>query len=148
MFGGIAVLAAILIGFAAIQLGSRSNRLVLGDTEFGSIQVDNMAEEISDNGPVLWPDVAGGTRDIWLQHLGDSVGEGWTAFEARLAGSGRECNVTWSAADRSFTDPCSNENYPASGEGLPQIPVYINERTLIIDINDIHEADDFAGYTG
>lgn len=148
LFGGLAVVVAIVIGFVAITLGSRTNRLVLGDTNFGSINVVEMAETIRENGPVLWPDISNGNRDIWLQHTGDSPGEGWTAFDARLAGSGRECNVTWSITDRTFTDPCSSETFPQDGDGLPEIPVFIDEFELIIDINGIHESADFSGFAG
>ncbi len=148
LFGGLAVVVALLLGFIAVRLGQQSNRLVLGDLEFGSISADNIASEIAENGPILWPDIASGNRDIWLQHLGDTPGEGWTAFDARSTGTGRECNVTWSPADSEFSDPCSGAIFPASGEGLPQIPVFIDRRTLVIDINGIHDADSFVGYTG
>lgn len=148
ILGGIAVVAAIVIGAIAIELGTRSNTLVLGDTNFGSINADNMAAEIEENGPILWPDIASGSRDIWLQHLGDDPGSGWVAFDARPPGTARDCAVQWSISDRTFTDPCSGTVYPADGEGLPPIPVYIDGRTLVIDINGVHSADEFSGYTG
>lgn len=148
LFGGIAVLAAIVIGFFAVRLGQQSNTLVLGDPNFGQIEAVRMSESIASDGPVLWPDIASGTRDIWLQHLGDEPGEGWFAFDARLAGVGRECNVTWSVADRTFTDPCTGTVFPEDGEGLPQIEVFIDETTLVIDINDVHTEDEFVGFTG
>lgn len=147
-FGGIAVLAAIVIGFFAIRLGQQSNTLVLGDQNFGSLNIFNISENIDRDGPILWPDIASGDRDIWLTHLGDEVDEGWFAFDAREAGVGRECNVTWSVADQIFSDPCTGETYPETGEGLPQIPVFINEIELIIDINGIHSEEDFVGFTG
>lgn len=146
--GGIAVVAAIAIGVIAVELGTRSNTLVLGDTNFGSINADNMADEIAENGPILWPDIASGNRDIWLQHLGDDAGTGWVAFDARRPGTPRDCAVQWSASERTFTDPCDSTVYPADGEGLPPIPVFIDGRTLVIDINGVHNADDFAGYSG
>lgn len=148
IIGGIAVLAAIVIGVLAVELGTRSNTLVLGDTNFGSINADNMADEIDENGPILWPDIASGTRDIWLQHLGEDPGSGWVAFDARPPGTARDCAVQWSVSDRTFTDPCSGTVYPDDGEGLPSIPVFIDGRTLVIDINGVHSADEFAGYSG
>lgn len=148
IFGGVAVVAAIVIGIVAVQLGTQSNRLVLGDTDFGSLSADNMAAEIAENGPILWPDIASGNRDIWLQHTGATPGEGWTAFDARRPGAGRECNVTWNVAERNFTDPCDGTVYDESGEGLPQIPVFIDLRTLIVDLNGIRDAEDFSGYSG
>lgn len=146
--GGIAVVAAIAIGVIAVELGTRSNTLVLGDTNFGSINADNMADEIAENGPILWPDIASGNRDIWLQHLGEDAGTGWVAFDARPPGTPRDCAVQWSVSERTFTDPCDGAVYPADGEGLPPIPVFIDGRTLVIDINGVHTADDFAGYSG
>ena len=140
-------MTAIILGIVAVQLGSQSNRLVLGDPNFGSISADGMAATIAENGPVLWPDIASGNRDIWLQHIGDTPGEGWTAFDARLPGTGRACNVTWSVTDQTFSDPCTGDIFPASGEGLPQIPVFIDQRTLVIDINGVHDASEFVGYT-
>lgn len=146
--GGIAVVAAIVIGVIAIELGTRSNTLVLGDTNFGSIYAVNMADEIEENGPILWPDIASGSRDIWLQHLGDDPGAGWIAFDARPPGTSRDCAVQWSITDRTFTDPCAGTTYPSDGDGLPPIPVYIDGLTLVIDINGVHTAADFGGYTG
>lgn len=148
IFGGIAVLAAIVIGFFAIRLGQQSNTLVLGDQNFGSLNIFSIADNIDRDGPILWPDIASGDRDIWLTHVGDEPGEGWFAFDAREAGAGRECNVTWSVADQIFTDPCTDETFPENGEGLPQIEVFINGIELIIDINGIHTEEDFPGFTG
>lgn len=147
IIGGIAVIAAVVIGAIAIELGTRSNTLVLGDTNFGSINADNMAAEIDENGPILWPDIASGTRDIWLQHLGDDPATGWVAFDARPPGTPRDCAVQWSITERTFTDPCTDTVYPEDGSGLPAIPVYIDGRTLVIDINGVHTADEFVGYT-
>ncbi len=146
VLGGIAVAVAVVIGVAAIALGSRSNRLVLGDLDFRSLDTDNMAEEISENGPILWPDVASGSRDIWLQHLGDDNGRGWSAFDARLPGSPRECNVVWDGEEDRFVDPCDDTTYLADGTGLPQIPVYLDGGELIIDINGVRDPSEFAGY--
>lgn len=145
--GGLAVVVALVIGVAAVALGQRSNRLVLGDLDFRSLDTDNMASEIAENGPILWPDVASGNRDIWLQHLGDDRGVGWSAFEARPSGEPRECNVVWDASTAEFVDPCADGvRYPADGEGLPSIPVYLDGRELIIDINGVRDPDDFRGY--
>ncbi len=148
IFGGIAVLAAIVIGFFAIRLGEQSNTLILGDQSFGSLSIFSMADNIDRDGPILWPDIASGDRDIWLTHIGNDLGEGWFAFDARPEGTSRECNVQWSVANQVFTDPCTEVAYPETGEGLPQIPVFIDNTELIIDINGVHSEADFAGFTG
>ena len=148
IFGGLAVVAAVVIGFIAISFGTRTNTLVLGSTDFGDINANRMAQSISDGGPILFSDIASGSRDIWLQHLGANPGEGWFAFATRLPGEERECAAQWMAADRTFVNPCNGTIYPESGDGLPQIPVFIDEMTLVIDINGIHEPGDFVGFTG
>lgn len=137
--GGIAVVAALVIGFAAVQIGQRSGRLVLGDVDFRSLRTDNMAAEIAENGPILWPDVGGGTRDIWLQHVGDDLDRGWTAFDARASGEPRECNVRWQTDSLDFTNPCTGETFPANGDGLPPIPVFVEGAELIIDLNNLRD---------
>jgi len=146
IFGGIAVLAAVVIGVIAIQLGSQSNTLVLGSTNFADLNVASMAASIADDGPLLFPDVASGTRDIWLQHIGDELGEGWFAFDARLPGQSRECFAEWNPSDRTFVDTCNGTVFPETGEGLPPISVFIDGRELIIDLNDVNTASDFAGF--
>lgn len=146
ILGGVAVVAALVIGLIAVNLGQQSGRLVLGDVDFSSLNTDNMAEEIADDGPILWPDIGTGSRDIWLQHLGDDPSDGWYAFDARDVGVSRECNVVWDADDDEFENPCTNERYPANGDGLPQIPVFLDQRRLIIDINGLRTADEFVGY--
>lgn len=147
MFGALAVAAALAIGIVAVSLGQRSGRLVLGDLDFGSLRTDSMAAEITENGPILWPDVGSGDRDIWLQHIGDDPAVGWAAFDARPVGAARECNTRWNAAAGVFEDGCDpTVTYPADGAGLPQIPVYLNGRELIVDINRVRSPDEFGGY--
>ncbi|MGI9606776.1 MAG: hypothetical protein ACR2P0_11620, partial [Acidimicrobiales bacterium] len=138
----------LVLGIVTIVFAQRSSRLVLGDLDFRALQTDNMASEIAENGPILWPDVAGGNRDLWLQHLGADPAAGWTAFDARQSGTPRQCNVRWEDADQQFVDPCKEGvAYPADGAGLPPIPVYLDGRELIIDINGVRDPADFAGYT-
>lgn len=146
IFGGAAVLAAIIIGLIAVELGTRSNRIVLGSIDFGDVNVIRLADTIADGGPLLFPDIASGTRDIWVNHVGGSAGEGWFAFEARLPGESRDCSVEWVATDQQFVSGCSGEVFSATGEGLPQIPVFIDGTDLVIDLNGIHSAEDFAGF--
>lgn len=140
LVGGVALAIAFTIGIVAIIAAQNSGNIEvrLGDDTFRSLDAEAMAEEIADNGPILFPDVAGGTRDIFLQHLGTDPESGWTAFEARRAGSDRTCNVVWNATSRQFDDPCdATISYPADGSGLASIAVYVEDGDLVIDINDV-----------
>lgn len=145
--GVLAVVAALVIGVIAVNAGRQTQRLVLGDLDFRALNTDNMAAEIKENGPILWPDVAGRTRDVWLQHLGDDPARGWTAFDARQAGDPRECNVVWAADANEFHDPCTDTVYLQDGAGLPQIPVYLDGGELIVDLNGVRQPEEFSGYS-
>ena len=142
--GAAAVVVALVIGFAAISLAQQSNRLVLGDIDFRSLDAQSMSDEIAENGPILWPDIASGSRDVWLQHIGDDIESGWFAFDARQPGEARECNAVWDPTDRDFDSPCTDESYSETGEGLPAIAVFLDGPELIIDINGVRTAEDFS----
>ena len=145
ILGGVAVVAALVIGLIAVKPRPTSGRLVLGDVDFSSLNTDNMAAEIDDGGPILWPDIGTGSRDIWLQHLGDDPGSGWTP--SMRASSAYPANATClGPSTNEFENPCTGDRYPADGAGLPQIPVFLDQRRLIIDINGLRTADEFVGY--
>ena len=50
------------------------------------------------------------------------------------------------ATDQNFVSACSGQVFPETGEGLPQIPVFIDGTDLVIDLNGIHSEDDFPGF--
>ena len=140
---GIALFVAFALGIVAIVVAQNSGDIEvrLGDDTFRSLDADAMSAEIAENGPILFPDVGGGTRDIYLQHLGTDAESGWLAFDARIAGTDRTCNVTWDVATEQFEDPCrAGTSYPADGTGLDQIPVYVEEGDVIVDLNRIRDS--------
>lgn len=132
------VLAIVVFVFAVPSLEEggqiESN---LGDDVFADIRADaELAAEIAENGPFYLPDVAGGDRDIFVQHIGDDPEEGWLVFAARPTDAGRDCTLTWEPELQRFEDPCSDRTFPADGEGLKQYPAERDEDgVLIIDIN-------------
>lgn len=139
----IGLLLAVAAGVA--MLGSRGDvELRLGDETFEGQRADRLAEEIDRNGPILYADVAGGTRDIVLQHLGDDPDRGWFVFAARPAGAPRECTVRWVDDDGVFRlldgdgdvrGACDGSEYPPDGAGLPQYPVELRGDHLEVDLN-------------
>ena len=58
-------------------------------------------DEIDENGPITYPDVAGDDQPIWVQHLGDDAERGWYAFLAVVDG---DCIVEWQAGIEEFVD--------------------------------------------
>jgi hypothetical protein len=78
--------------------------------------------------------VAGGDRDVYLQHLGTDEDRGWVAFDTRPPGASRDCAVRWVPEDEAFEDPCTGDRYPPNGEGLRQYPVTIDDGRVGVDL--------------
>jgi hypothetical protein len=151
---------ALVLAFGVAVLANRGSVDVqLGDDTFQGQDAQNAAEQIAENGPILYADAAGGDRDIVLQHLGGDPEAGWLAFAARPAGASRACTVRWNAAESG--DPadgvfrlvdgsgdesgtCDGTEFPADGEGLPQYPVTVREGRLEVDLNAADRATSTA----
>lgn len=131
---------AVVIGLVGIGLGiglvvlmaqlasTGSVDVQLGDDVFEAGDAENRAESIARDGPVLFPDVAGGSRDIYINHLSDDPLEGWIAFDARRPGTDRECTLQWQAEAQVFTDPCDDTVViDGDGDDLPHYEVTVTD---------------------
>src|SRR5690606_14248771 len=143
-----ATTTAVLIGIAGVVAGlglvwfmvnlagegTDSVQVRLGDDRFDAGHVEDRADSIDDGGPVLFPDVAGRSRDIYLQHLGDEPDEGWLAFAAQATGKARDCFLQWQPDDSEFED-CDGDRYPADGDHpqLTPYPVTVEEGRIYVD---------------
>lgn len=136
-----AVIAAMVIWAAS---SSDDVTVQLGDTDFDAGSAARLSEEIADNGPWLVPDVAGGGRDIVVNHLGDDPEAGWYAFDARPSGETRDCFFTWDDGADVFVLTtiqddvvCSDATATAAGEGegVTVYPVTIDDGRVRVDIN-------------
>jgi hypothetical protein len=96
-----------------------------GSLSLGSAEVK--AELIRNDAPLLFPDPTGGQADIYVQHLGDDPLTGWLAFDARRAGTGRECNLVWNRDTKVFDDPCGGAPVPADGGDLRRMRIEVDE---------------------
>lgn len=123
---GIAAIALLVLWITG-QARDGEVSLRIGDDTFRPGQAATMAEFIDEHGPWLVPDVAGGDRDLILQHLGDDPTTGWHAFAARPLEAPRSCSVEWQADEESFVDSCDGTVYPADGDGLPTFPVVVDD---------------------
>ena len=92
-------------------------------------RASDYARTIARDGPILFPDPKGGTRDIFVQHLGGSE---WLAFEARAAGAPRQCVLKWEQDARRFVDPCDGRSYPSDGAGLVGFPTRVNDKGRVV----------------
>lgn len=132
------VVVVLLMGVAvAVAMLAEEGRVEvrLGDDTFEAGDAERIADEVADRGPVIYSDVAGGSRDIWIQHLGDDPASGWLAFDVRPAGSDRNCVAEWRPQDEVFVASCTGEEFPADGAGLPQYPVTVSDGYLEVNLN-------------
>lgn len=133
---------AVVVGFAvllglSILSSSGSVDIRLGDERFPVGQTQRLADRIAeDRRPFLFSDVSGGgTRDIYLQHLGETPEVGWLAFAARAPGQAdRRCVLDWDLAAQELVDPCSEQRYPGDGSGLTRYPVEVDDGQLYVDL--------------
>ena len=130
-------LAVALFVFAIPAITTRNQTAIQqGAATLSEGSAVDRAHDIARSGPILLPDQAGGQRDILLQHLGASPGEGWYAFDARKPGRPRSCTLRWNAAARHFDDPCGGASVPADGSGLVHYKVTVTrDGELVIDLN-------------
>ena len=130
------VVAVILIGLAMLRLARGGDvKVKLGSDVFNAGKVSRIAPAIARAGPALYSDVAGGSRDLIVNHLGSDPEHGWIAFAAREPGADRSCFVQWHADRALFVDTCSGHTYPPDGQGLEQYPVRVEDGNVIVDIN-------------
>lgn len=135
-------IVAVVVGFAvllglSILSSSGSVDIRLGDERFPVGQTQRLADRIAeDRRPFLFSDVSGGgTRDIYLQHLGETPEVGWLAFAARAPGQAdRRCVLDWDLAAQELVDPCSEQRYPGDGSGLTRYPVEVDDGQLYVDL--------------
>ena len=133
---GVAVGVALVWGMSRLA-GSGEVTVQLGDETFSAGEVAEMAGVVARDGPILYADAAGGSRDIWVQHLGADPNAGWYAFDARRPGTGRDCTLLWRAEAAVFADPCDGTVIEAHGEGLPAYEVRITDGEVIVDLNAV-----------
>jgi len=101
-----------------------------GDLEIKSEFRVGHAAALVDQVPFLLPDATPGRSvDIYIQHdPGQPVDAGWLAFSARAPGQDdRRCNLVYSEEDEVFRDPCTDAEFPASGEGLTHYPTRLDD---------------------
>jgi hypothetical protein len=132
----------VVLGFGALVVFVVTKgddvKVNIGDDVFQRVNATTSAKRIRQSGPVIYSDVSSGTRDIYLQHIGNDDQANWFAFDARPAGQPRDCYVQWDAGTREFVanDRCANAGtrYPQTGEGLGQYATRVDGNRVIVDL--------------
>jgi hypothetical protein len=136
---GVGVAVALGLAFLVAQAASRGDIDVkLGEDRFDAGQVENVAEAIEEEGglPLLYQDLAGGDRNLFVQHTEDSPRRGWVAFGA-FDPDDPSCAVTIDRAAKVLVNACdAGTTYPLDGRGLRYYPVQVEGNRLLVDINE------------
>lgn len=132
-----AVLAAALLFALMTRVASTPSAPASGPGDRGARfelgRATDYARSIARDGPLLFPDPQGRSRDIFVQHLG---GDAWLAFEARAAGAPRQCVLRWEQGDRRFVDPCDGQVYPPDGTGLVRFRTVVDDDgKVVVDLS-------------
>jgi len=132
---GLGLVALVLFLVFVIRLANQSGGNTLGDETF-DVNASTLAAQVAQNGPILFPDLLGKGRDIYVQHLSEDRTQGWRAFRATAPGAERPCTLQWERAERLFRDPCTpDRTYPPDGEGLEQYRATVEEgNKLVVDL--------------
>ena len=133
---GVAVALGLAGAVLLLTRGGTDVEIRLGDRDFRDMETGRISAEIADRGPILFGDVADGSLDIVLQHLGDDPETGWLAFEARRAGQSRDCFFEWRAEHTDFVNTCDpDDTVDAAGTGLRHFDVAVVDGDVRVDIN-------------
>jgi hypothetical protein len=127
------ILVLVLFIFAIPSLTESGKvEVKLGSDTYDAGSAESLAGSIASAGPLLLPDVSGGNRDVYLQHLGDDDAAGWYAFDARRPGQSRDCSLRWRADSSDFIDPCDGTVVAADGSGLLDYPVTVSDSGRVV----------------
>jgi hypothetical protein len=132
-----AVIAAALLFAVMTRVTSTASTPAGGSgdrrAQFELGRASDYAKTIARDGPLLFPDPQGRSRDIYIQHLGE---DSWLAFEARVSGAPRRCVLKWEHGARQFVDPCDGRVFPPDGAGLVRFPTTVNDDgKVVVDLS-------------
>lgn len=130
---GAVIVAALVFAAVLSVANSRKSGSNAGADLYVVGKAKSLEGTVARNGPLLFQDLLGNERDIYVQHLG---GDDWRAFEAHAPGAARRCVLKWNKVTRTFTDPCNaSASFPADGAGLTTFPTDVDrDGRVIVDL--------------
>lgn len=140
LVAGVGVVVALGLAFAVAVLASKGEvDIKLGDDRFDAGQVESISKAIDDDGglPLLYQDLVGGARNVYVQHLEQSPRRGWVAFGA-FDPDDPSCAVTIDRDAKVLVNSCDpSTTYPLDGSGLRYYPTVVEGNRLYVDINEL-----------
>ncbi len=139
LVAGVGVAVALALAFGVAVLASRGEvEINLGDDRFAAGQVENLARVIEegDGLPLLYQDLVGRDRHLFVQHLDDDPQQGWVAFGA-FDPDEPSCAVEIDREARVLVNSCDRDvTYPLDGRGLRYYPTTVEDGVLYVDLNE------------
>ncbi|MEX2294469.1 MAG: hypothetical protein WD691_11830 [Acidimicrobiales bacterium] len=135
----VGVVVALGLAFLVAQAASRGDvDIKLGDERFNAGQIESISAAIDKDGfPLLFPDLVGRDRNIFVQHLEKGVRRGWVAFGA-FDPDDPACTVSIDRTARVLVNDCDpGVTYPLDGAGLRYYPTSVEGNRLWVDINEL-----------
>ncbi len=145
-FAVVSLAAGVGLLFVIVWLaGSGDVQFKLGDDVFEVGDARRFADIIdADQQPLLFTSLSR-SRPIYVNHVGDDVVAGWSAFDARSPSDpeGCETGLLWEIGNQVFRDTCMpTDTYPPDGAGLLQYDATVTaEGKLIVDLNQDAQPD-------
>jgi hypothetical protein len=140
LVAGVSVALILVLAFLVAQAASRGDvEIKLGDDRFDAGQVESIAARIDEDGglPVLYPDLVGRGRNLYVQHLEENPRRGWVAFGA-FDPDEPSCAVLLDREAEILVNECDESvTYPLAGNGLRYYPTEVEGNRLYVDINEL-----------
>ncbi len=140
LVAGVGVVVALGLTFLVAQAASRGNvDIKLGDPRFNAGQIESITASIDDEGglPLLFQDLVGHGRNLYVQHLEPGIRDGWVAFSA-FDPDRPSCAVVIDRAAQVLVNACDKTvTYPLNGTGLRYYPTTVEGNRLYVDINEL-----------
>jgi hypothetical protein len=130
----IAFAIAALMLWWVVRVASKNPEIANLGPEIFRFDAERLADEIDDRGPFLLKDPLNRGRELYVQHTGSSPKRGWQAISAYAAEPDLDCLLHWRESDEEFIDPCTDQTYPADGEGLATYPVEVVDGRVEVDL--------------
>jgi hypothetical protein len=141
VLAGAAAIALILLatwGVAALMSGGDAELAErLAPPTFRVGEVDDLAEEIAERGPLLLPglDTTTGLRTVVLDHTGSDPARDWHAYWAYPADREPSCVVVQTPGTSTFTDCAGRELQVSALAPPPGVEVIVqDQRVLYLDL--------------
>lgn len=140
LVAGVSVVLILAVTFLVAQAANRGDvEIRLGDDRYNAGQVESIAEDIEDHDglPLLFQDLVGGDRNIYVQHLSGNPQRGWVAFGA-FDPDDPSCAVELDREAKVLVNACDDDvTYPLDGTGLRHYPTQVEANRLYVDLNEL-----------